>query len=122
MIITRKALSRRTVLRGLGTSLALPLLDGMVPALTALGRTPASPTQRLGIVYVPNGIVMEQWTPAAAGADFEADPILSPLERFRERLTVVTGLSNKGPDYAHETGAASFLTGMPPKRTQGADC
>ncbi len=121
MIITRKAFSRRTVLRGLGTSLALPLLDGMVPALTALGRTAASPTKRLGIVYVPNGIVMDQWTPAAAGADFELTPILSPLERFRERLTVVTGLSNKGPDYAHETGATSFLTGVSPKRTQGAD-
>ena len=121
MIITRKALSRRTVLRGLGASLALPLLDGMVPALTALGRTPAGPTRRLGIVYVPNGIVMDEWTPATAGAGFELTPILSPLARFRDRLTVVTGLGNKGPDYAHETGATSFLTGVPPKRTQGAD-
>ncbi len=121
MIITRKALSRRTVLRGLGTSLTLPLLDGMVPALTAVGRTPAAPTRRLGVVYVPNGIVMDEWTPTAVGAGFELTPILEPLARFRERLTVVTGLSNKGPDYAHETGATSFLTGVPPKRTQGAD-
>ena len=121
MIITRKALSRRTVLRGLGTSLTLPLLDGMVPALTALGRTPAALTRRLGVVYVPNGIVMDEWTPTAVGAGFELTPILEPLARFRERLTVVTGLSNKGPDYAHETGATSFLTGVPPKRTQGAD-
>ena len=121
MIITRKALPRRTVLRGLGTTLALPLLDSMAPALTALGKTPARPAGRLGIVYVPNGIVMEQWTPAAEGAGFELTPTLRPLERFRNRLTVVTGLSNKGPDYAHETGATSFLTGVSPKRTQGAD-
>ena len=123
MIITRKAISRRTVLRGLGTTLALPMLDGMVPALTALGKTAASGTNRLGIVYVPNGIVMEQWTPAVtdAGAGFELTPTLKPLERFRDRLTVVTGLTNKGPDFAHETGATSFLTGVSPKRTQGAD-
>ena len=123
MIITRKAISRRTVLRGLGTTLALPLLDGMVPALSALGRTPAGLTKRLGVVYVPNGIVMDQWTPAVsdAGAGFELTPTLRPLQRFQDRLTVVTGLSNKGPDYAHETGATSFLTGVPPKRTQGAD-
>ena len=121
MIITSKAIPRRTVLRGLGTALALPMLDSMAPALTALGRTPARPALRLGIVYVPNGIVMEQWTPAAAGAGFEFTPTLRPLERFRDRLTVVTGLSNKGPDHAHETGATSFLTGVSPKRTQGAD-
>ena len=123
MIITRKAISRRTVLRGLGTTLALPMLDGMVPALTALGKTAAGGTNRLGIVYVPNGIVMEQWTPAVtdAGGGFEITPTLKPLERFRDRLTVVTGLSNKGPDFAHETGATSFLTGVSPKRTQGAD-
>ena len=121
MIITSKAIPRRTVLRGFGTALALPMLDSMAPALTALGRTPARPASRLGIVYVPNGIVMEQWTPAAEGARFEFTPTLRPLERFRDRLTVVTGLSNKGPDYAHETGATSFLTGVSPKRTQGAD-
>ena len=121
MMITKKALSRRTVLRGLGTALSLPILDGMVPALTALSRTAATPTKRLGIVYVPNGIVMEQWTPVAEGTGFEFTPILSPLKRFRDHMTVVTGLSNSGPDYAHETGATGFLTGMPPKRTQGAE-
>ena len=121
MIITKKAISRRTVLRGLGTTLALPLLDGMVPALTAAARTAAGTASRLGIVYVPNGIVMEQWTPATEGAGFELTPTLKPLARFRERMTVVTGLTNKGPDFAHETGATSFLTGVSPKRTQGAD-
>ena len=120
MMISRKALPRRTVLRGIGATLALPLLDGMVPALTALGRTAAKPVGRLGVVYVPNGIVMEQWTPATAGAGFEITPILEPLKPFRDRLLVVSGLSNKGPDNIHETGATSFLTGVPPKRTQGS--
>ena len=120
MMISRKALPRRTVLRGIGATLALPLLDGMVPALTALGRTAAKPVRRLGVVYVPNGIVMEQWIPATADTGFEITPILKPLERFRDRLLVVSGLSNKGPDNIHETGATSFLTGVPPKRTQGS--
>ncbi len=121
MMISRKALPRRTVLRGIGTTLALPLLDGMVPALTALSRTAAQPVKRLGVVYVPNGIVMEQWTPAAAGAGFEMTPTLQPLAPFRERLLVVSGLSNKGPDNVHETGATGFLTGVPPRRTQGSE-
>ena len=121
MIITKKAIPRRTVLRGLGATVALPLLDGMVPALTAQRRTVAAPTHRLSVIYVPNGIVMEQWTPAAEGAGFELTPILQPLARFRDRLLVVSGLSNKGPDNIHETGATSFLTGVPPKRTQGSE-
>ena len=121
MMISRKALPRRTVLRGIGTTLALPLLDGMVPALTALSRTAARPVKRLGVVYVPNGIVMEQWTPAAAGAGFEMTPTLQPLAPFRDRLLVVSGLSNKGPDNVHETGATGFLTGVPPRRTQGSE-
>ena len=121
MMITKKALPRRTVLRGVGATLALPLLDGMVPALTALSRTAAAPVRRLGVVYVPNGIVMEQWTPLGEGAGFEITPILKPLARFRDRLLVVSGLSNKGPDDIHETGATSFLTGVPPKRTQGSE-
>ena len=120
MMITKKAIPRRTVLRGLGATLALPMLDGMVPALTAQSKTAAHPTNRLGVIYVPNGIVMEQWTPAMDGAGFELTPILRPLERFRDRLNVVSGLSNKGPDNIHETGATSFLTGVPPKRTQGS--
>ena len=120
MIITKRVLPRRTVLRGLGAALALPMLDGMVPALSALGRSAARPATRLGVVYVPNGIVMDQWTPATEGAGFYLPPILRPLAPFRDHLTVVSGLSNKGPDDIHETGATSFLTGVPPKRTQGA--
>ena len=86
MIVTRKAISRRTVLRGVGATLALPLLDGMVPALTALSKTAAAPTRRLGIVYVPNGIVMKNWTPKVEGARFELSPILQPLAPFRDQI------------------------------------
>ena len=121
MIITKRAIPRRTILRGLGAAVTLPLLDSMVPALTAESLTAAAPTHRLGVIYVPNGIVMEQWTPMAEGTDFELTPILQPLARFRDRLLVVSGLSNKGPDNIHETGATSFLTGVPPKRTQGSE-
>lgn len=81
MMLTRKALDRRTLLRGTGTALALPLLDGMVPALTALQRSAARPKPRFGVVYVPNGIVMEQWTPASEGAGFQFPRILRPLNR-----------------------------------------
>ena len=66
MIVTKKALPRRTILRGLGATLALPLLDGMVPALTALSRTAAIPVRRFGVVYLPNGVVIKKWTPATA--------------------------------------------------------
>ena len=97
MIITRHALPRRTVLRGLGTAVALPLLDGMVPALTALERTAAKAKPRLGVVYVPHGAVMDNWTPAAEGRGFEFSPILQPLEPFRDRLQVLTGLDHAPP-------------------------
>ena len=121
MIITKKALPRRTVLRGLGATVALPFLDGMVPALTALGKTAATPTPRLGVVYTPNGVVMDQWTPAVEGAAFEFSPILQPLARFRDQMVILTGLTNATPRNSHETGATRFLTGMAPKRTTGAD-
>ena len=84
MIITKKLLPRRTVLRGLGTAVALPLLDGMVPALTAMRRTAAATKPRLGVVYVPHGAVMEEWTPAEEGTGFGVTPILQPLEAYRD--------------------------------------
>ena len=121
MIVTKKALPRRTVLRGVGATLALPLLESMVPAFTALAKTPARPTKRFGVVYVPNGMVMENWTPRGDGAALEVTPILQPLAPFRDRLVVMTGLNNSDVDHAHETGSTKFLTGMPPKQTQGAD-
>ena len=94
MIITKKTLPRRTVLRGLGTAVALPLLDGMVPALTALSRTAARPKPRLGFVYVPHGAVMRNWTPPTEGTGFEFTPILKPLEPFRDNLVVLSNLDH----------------------------
>ena len=78
MIITKKCLPRRTVLRGLGASLALPLLDGMVPAFAAIRNTAANPVRRFGAIYVPNGVEMRAWTPTAAGTALELSPVLQP--------------------------------------------
>jgi len=122
MIITKKALSRRTMLRGTGVTLALPLLDAMVPALSALAKTAAKPIQRFGVVYVPNGINMDDWTPATDGTAFELPPILSPLQPFRDHLTVVTGLdANKVPSGNHVSATTKFLTNVPPKQTRGGE-
>ncbi len=79
MIVTRKTVARRTMLRGLGAAVSLPLLDAMVPALTALARTPAKSTARFGVVYIPMGAVMNNWTPAETGAGFPLSPILEPI-------------------------------------------
>jgi len=87
MMITRQALPRRTFLRGVGATLALPLLDAMVPALTAVSKTPAAGARRLGFVYIPNGANMAYWTPQTTGAGFELSPILAPLAPLRDRLT-----------------------------------
>ena len=128
MIITKQAIPRRTVLRGLGAAIALPLLDGMVPAYAALRNTAARPVRRLGVVYVPHGAVMENWTPAGEGVDFEFSPILAPLSPFRDRLLVLTGLDNrpalavKGePAGGHGRIGGAFLTGVHAKPTEGAD-
>src|SRR6187549_1173219 len=94
MIISKRSLPRRTILRGIGTTLALPLLDAMVPAATALAKTAAAPVSRLGFVYVPNGQALVHWIPEKTGADFEFTPILKPLEPYRSHVTVVSGLSN----------------------------
>jgi Protein of unknown function (DUF1552) len=118
MIVTRKAISRRTVLRGIGASVALPLLDAMVPALTAAQKSAAQAVRRLGVVYHPNGVVYENWEPKGVGAGFELSPILTPLEPFRDRLVVVTGLANRQADALgdgggdHSRGSGSYLTGV----------
>jgi hypothetical protein len=124
MIITKKHLDRRTFLRGLGTTLALPLLDSMLPAATrAAGRAPV----RLGFVYVPNGIIMNRWTPAAEGMGFEFAPTMKALEPFREQLVVLSGLAQVNGralgDGAgdHARAGATWLTGVHPKKTEGAD-
>ena len=121
--MTRKSLPRRTFLRGMGLTLGLPLLDAMVPALTAAARTAAMPTRRLGFIYVPHGVIMEQWTPATAGANFEFTPILKPLESFRDSLVVVSNLARPEANFEtqHAGASASWLAGVPPKRTDGPD-
>ncbi len=110
MIITKMSLPRRTVLRGLGTALALPLLDAMVPAASALARTAAKPRRRFGVVYVPNGIAMEYWTPAEEGRGFSMTPILQPLADFKDQMTVVSGLRGYWTP-AHAGASTTFLTG-----------
>src|SRR5687767_13497441 len=86
MFISKKHLSRRQLLRGTGVVLSLPLLDAMIPALTAQAQTAANITPRLGFIYVPHGAIMKEFTPDATGTDFEFKPILKPLEAYRDRL------------------------------------
>jgi hypothetical protein len=133
MFITKKALPRRTFLRGVGATLALPLLDAMVPASTALAQTAANPVRRLGFIYLPNGVArnftgINYWTPAGEGTGFELSPILSPLAPYRDRLLVVSGLAqhqadafDDGANGDHTRGTSSWLTGVHCKRTEGAD-
>lgn len=116
--ISKRAISRRAVLRGLGATVALPWLDGMMPALSAMRRTAAAPSVRFGAVYVPNGMVMQNWTPAATGAGFEITPILEPLAPFRDQLLVLSGLNSTPPPEArggtHSRAATRFLTDIHP--------
>jgi len=122
MIINKKALPRRTVLRGMGATLALPLLDAMIPALTADEKTPAKPIRRFGVVYIPNGMVMAKWIPSAEGSTFDMPETLKPLEPFRDRMLVLSGLSNTPPALdsgagVHARASTRFLTAIPPKRS-----
>jgi hypothetical protein len=96
MFISKKHLSRRTVLRGLGASVALPLLDAMVPATTALAQSAAAPTLRFGTIYVPHGVIMDAWMPTNVGRDFELPLTLTPLATLREQINVVSGLYSEG--------------------------
>jgi hypothetical protein len=127
--LTKKHLSRRTVLRGLGVSLSLPLLDSMVPAQTPLAKTAAAPKVRLALCYIPHGAVMANWTPAAQGDKFEVPRTLMPIAPFRDNVVVVSNLAHamaapggpgdNGGD--HTRSPAVFLNGVHPKRTDGAD-
>ncbi|NOT60752.1 MAG: DUF1552 domain-containing protein [Acidobacteria bacterium] len=120
MIVTKKAISRRTMLRGLGVSVALPMLDAMTPALSAT----ANPVVRLGFVYVPNGIIMNKWTPKTEGANFEFMPTMKPLEAFREHVNVFSGLAQvQGRALGdgagdHARAGATWLTGAHPKKSE----
>lgn len=124
-VIARRRLSRRTVLRGLGAGIALPLLDAMTPALAAPASSKAP--VRLAFVYVPNGIIKEEWTPASTGKDWETTRLLKPLEAFRDDLFVLSGLTDNNGNALgdgagdHARAGASYLTGVHPKKTAGAD-
>ena len=125
MVITKKCLSRRTVLRGLGASVALPLLDGMVPAFAAIRNSAARPVKRLGALYVPNGMSMPYWLPAAEG-HLELSPILTPLASVQDRLLVLSGMANQEAkqwldegDGDHSRCQAAFLTGAHAKKASG---
>ena len=120
MIITKKAIPRRTVLRGLGAALALPLLDGMVPALAALRTTAAKPVRRLGVVYVPNGMMMNHWTPTREGSGFDFPKILQPLEPFRDSIQVLSGMHGVDGEGPHARAATRFLTGVAAQPDNGS--
>ena len=124
MIITKKAIPRRTVLRGIGASLALPLLDGMVPALTAMQNTPARAVKRLGIVYHPNGIVPAGWLPKGTGTDFTFGPTMAALEPYRNQMLILSNLDNIEADAKgdgpgdHARAGGSYLTGVHVRKSE----
>jgi hypothetical protein len=127
MIITKTALKRRTFLRGVGTALALPLLDSMVPAMAATRLTAAKRPMRLGFVYVPNGIIQKNWLPKTEGVGFEFTPTMQALAPYRDKLVVLSNLAQingralgDGPG-DHARAGATWLTGVHPKKTEGAD-
>jgi hypothetical protein len=126
-MIFKKAIPRRTFLRGAGATLALPLLDAMVPAFASAAESPAKPPLRMSFLYVPNGVAMRNWTPESDGAAFEWSRILEPLAPFRDRMLVLTGLSSNaaepqpgdGEVAPHERAGAAFLTGIHAQKVGG---
>jgi hypothetical protein len=122
MIISKRAIPRRAILRGIGSAFALPLLDSMVPALSALADTPAKPVNRLGVFYVPNGMIMKDYLPVGEGTAFEFSPTLSALAPFREQLLILTGLNSlpKGERSggAHAKATTRFLTDVTPPNSE----
>src|SRR5258708_31266051 len=124
MFVTKKSLSRRAVLRGAGAVVALPFLDAMVPALMPQARAAGLVPLRFGVVYFPNGAIMQQWIPKTVGQGFEFTPILKPLEPFKDSLVLVNNLSRSRPGSVigdHAVSCAGFLTGVWPKRTEAED-
>jgi len=121
MFVTKKAISRRTILRGAGTVVALPLLDAMIPAFAPAATT--APARRLGVVYHPNGVIYDQWLPNGVGSSFELSPTLKALEPFKDKLIVVTGLfsdqaealGDGGGDHSRACG--TYLTGVHVKKS-----
>lgn len=130
MVLTKKHLSRRTVLRGAGVTLALPLLDAMIPAATALAQTAASPKMRMGFFYLPHGAIMgntsfgpemDRWTPGGAGADFTLSPILKSLEPYKRYVTSIGNLQNQAMvGGVHSLAPATWLSGMRPDKASAS--
>jgi hypothetical protein len=119
MIIFKKTLPRRTLLRGIGASLALPLLDSMVPALSSASAQTAQPAKRMGVVYVPNGMAMKSWTPSTEGSGFEITRILRPMKAYQNRMLVLTGLNGSSSNAGvHASASTRFLTGTIPARSE----
>jgi len=128
MTIFKKALGRRTFLRGIGATVALPLLDAMVPAFTPIVKSAARPISRLGFIYTPNGYIRDKWVPIGQkGANFKFTPTLNALEPFRDQLTIVSGLGQKqafplgDPPGTHSRCSGTWITCVHPKATEGAD-
>jgi hypothetical protein len=124
MFISKVSLPRRTFLRGLGTAIALPFLDAMVPALTPLARAAAAPRLRFGAVYIPNGAIVDEFFPKEVGTGFEFTPILKPLEPYKNSLVIVKNLSRSHPGSQvgdHAVSVGGYLTGVWPKRTEAED-
>ena len=125
MFLTKKHLSRRTVLKAAGVSLGLPFLDAMVPAGTALAQTAAAPKLRAGFFYLPHGAIMwntvfgpemDRWSPSGAGADFKLSPILSPLESHKRYVTSFGNIENRAPQGSvHTLVPATWLSGIRPE-------
>jgi hypothetical protein len=117
MYITRNHISRRTVLKGTGAAVALPLLDAMIPAATALANTAAAPKPRMAFIYFPHGAVMDKWTPKKEGADFDLPPIIASLAPFQKQLTIISGLENKSAIAApvHAITPGTWLSCVPPR-------
>ena len=124
MIVTKKHLPRRTVLRGLGATIALPLLDSMVPAFSAIRTSAASPVRRMAAVYLPMGAYMKKWTPPSEGP-LVLSPILETLAAYRDRMTVLSGLDmiNETTDGGgvHSRIQPAWLTGTQARKTEGPD-
>src|SRR5437868_14947001 len=124
MFLTKKHLSRRTVLKGAGVTLALPLLDAMIPAATALAQTAAAPKLRMGFFYLPHGAIMgntthgpamDKWTPSGSGANFKLSPILSPLEPYKKYLSSFGNLENAATaGSVHTFTASTWLSATRP--------
>jgi Protein of unknown function (DUF1552) len=128
MMIFKKSIPRRTFIRTAGATLALPFLDAMVPALAARSQTASRPPLRLGVVYVPNGMIMHAWTPLAEGTAYEATPILQPLQPFRNKFLVLSGLAANAARALdgegsgdHARASAAFMSGVHPRKTEGSD-